>query len=536
VRANSFGALGAGTTFVNTNTTLILVGAVTNSITLASATLGAAVDFTMATNAEWLITGGTTNLLLSADPQTPTTSRQMLVDGRVRGSGTILIKNADNTTSPDTGNGVRFRATNSVSDYTGTIIVTNNAKTELLVVGAGPLSPVNSGKFQLYCGTYSGLNTVVADGSTGYPEFNVRNNGPADSIIGNDLELLGTAGVGVKNAVVINCLGSAANGAVSTLGNLKIGDTQELIGYKNTSGITNGVKFSSVTLRGGTSTFSPHSSDFGITSQAGTFLILNDVGESVAGSSLVMNGLDTLTLTGIGTYTGPTVVQQGKLLLNGINVGGGTITNNVGATLGGNGTNSALVQSDGTLAPGNTGSAGTFGASVGLILNGALAFDIGANNTVGAGVNDLVEVVGNLNLSGGAATVVVNPLVAAPQNATYRLIDYTTKTGTFSGDPPAPVARLHFQLDYSVANQVNMTVTGAPAVARWASTTDGTWDNAGQINWSTNGVASPNAQFQPTDTAVFDDLVTGAATNITLSQSVVPSLDDQQLDRELLYH
>src|SRR6185369_6748006 len=193
-------------------------------------------------------------------------------------------------------------------------------------------------KFQLYCGTYSGLNTLVSDPTTGYMEFNIRNNGPGDSIIGNDLELLGTVSPGTKNAVVINGLGNAPNGAVSTLGNLKIGDTQELIGYKAAAATTNGVKFSSVTLRGGTATFSPHSSDFGATTQAGTFFILNDVGESVGGSGLTMNGLDTLTLTGTGTYTGPTLVQQGKLFLNGLNTGGGPITNAAGTTLGGNGT------------------------------------------------------------------------------------------------------------------------------------------------------------------------------------------------------
>src|SRR6185295_13651817 len=150
---------------------------------------------------------------------------------------------------------------------------------------------------------------------------------------------LGTVTPGIANAVVINGLGNAPNGAVSTLGNLKIGDTQELIGYKAASTVTNGVKFSTVTLNGGTATFSPHSSQFGLATQAGTFFILNNVSELVAGSGIAMNGLDTLTLTGTGTYTGPTVVQQGKLLLNGLNTGGGVITNNSGTILGGNGTN-----------------------------------------------------------------------------------------------------------------------------------------------------------------------------------------------------
>ena len=471
----------------------------------------------MNTNSELVITTGTTNVMLAADPQQDpiATSHNIQVDGTLRGGGTILVRNADNITSPDGSQGVRFRGTGA-SDYTGTIIVTNNSKTELQVSGSGPFSPVGTGKFQLYCGQYDGNGALTAPGTGGYLEFNVRNNNTnGDTVIGTDLELLGNPGPGFFNAVVINSLGSAPNGSVATMGNLRIGDNQELIGYKAASSATNGVKFSSVTLTGGNATFSPHSSSFGVARQAGTFFILNNVTQSTP-SGITMNGLDTLTLTGTSSFSGGVSVQQGKVLLNGILNGSG-ITNN-GGTVGGNGTNNSAVQIFGNLAPGDVGKAGTFGASS-LFLSGPLLFDIGANTTVGGGVNDLVQVNGDISLGN---MMTVNPLTATPQAGTYRVINYTGNSGgsQFAGDPQ-PVGRVQFHLDYGTAHQVNLVVSGGPAVARWVSTGDGTWDQQGAQNWATNlSSTTPDTQFQLNDYPLFDDLVSGVQTNLTLNTTV----------------
>jgi fibronectin-binding autotransporter adhesin len=520
VRASATRGLGAGTAFVNTNATLILSASVTNFITLANATLATADgNQTLATNSELMMTPGTTNILRSGDPlQNTGTSRDFGVDARLRGGGLVLVQNADGTvSSPDGNQGVRFRNTNTVSDFTGTIIATNNSKVELLVSGPGPFSPINTGTLQLYCGGYSGGNSVTATVPGGYLEFNVRNNSTGNSLINNNVQLLGTGTPGA-NAVVINAIGSAPNGTASTLGNLSIGDTQELIGYRGAGATTQAVQFASVTLNGGTATFSPHSSSFGVANQAGTDFILNNITEGVAGSSLVMNGLGNLTLAGTSTYTGFTSVQQGKMWINGFNNGNSLLTNASGSTLGGNGTNSGAVEVDGTLAPGASGAAGTFGSG-NLTLNGALAFDVGTNNTIGGGVNDLVKVAGNLTLNNGTATVVVNPLVpSATQPGTYRLIDYTgTLTGTFSANP-AQVARFQFALDYGTAHQVNLNVTGGPVPVVWDSTSSSVWDfgPSGTGNWSNTVSFAPTDMFFQGDTVSLKD-IPGVQTNLVIS-------------------
>jgi autotransporter-associated beta strand protein len=70
--------------------------------------------------------------------------------------------------------------------------------------------------------------------------------------------------------------------------------------------------------------------------------------------SLVKTGAGTLTLTGTNTYTGLTTVSAGQLVVNGSSSGSAHTVGN-GATLGGSGTVGALVvQSGGTISPGNS--------------------------------------------------------------------------------------------------------------------------------------------------------------------------------------
>jgi autotransporter-associated beta strand protein len=70
--------------------------------------------------------------------------------------------------------------------------------------------------------------------------------------------------------------------------------------------------------------------------------------------SLVKTGAGTLTLSGTNTYTGLTTVSAGQLVVNGSSSGSAHTVGN-GATLGGSGTVGALVvQSGGTISPGNS--------------------------------------------------------------------------------------------------------------------------------------------------------------------------------------
>jgi autotransporter-associated beta strand protein len=75
---------------------------------------------------------------------------------------------------------------------------------------------------------------------------------------------------------------------------------------------------------------------------------------SSLGGSFTKFGAGTLTLTGTNTYTGPTSVTGGQLTVDGSSSSSAHTVGN-GATLGGSGTVGALVvQSGGTIAPGNS--------------------------------------------------------------------------------------------------------------------------------------------------------------------------------------
>ena len=87
--------------------------------------------------------------------------------------------------------------------------------------------------------------------------------------------------------------------------------------------------------------------------------------------NLVKTGAGTQTLTGVNTYTGPTAVDAGTLMVNapGSLAAAGNVTVAAGATLGGSGTVGGSVAVSGTLAP---------GASTGTLTAGDVTFEPGS--------------------------------------------------------------------------------------------------------------------------------------------------------------
>jgi len=257
----------------------------------------------------------------------------------------------------------------------------------------------------------------------------------------------------------------------------------------------------------------------------GTSLTLNN---TIGGAgSLLKAGGTTLTLTGgPDAYTGNTTVSNGTLVLNTALTGGGTLTTVTGTTLAGNGTNLGPVVVGGTLQPGSILGAGTFTCGPLTLGSGAsLTFDLGATSTVGGGVNDLVQVSGNLTASDNAITV--NLLQGGLQAGTYRLITYT---GTLSGsfNPTVSIAggasRFLFTLDTTTVGQVNLIVSGNTANLRWNALADNTWDIATTANWFNLGNSQADTFYQA-DTVLLDDTV-GVLTDIQIpaSVAVVPTV------------
>ena len=117
-------------------------------------------------------------------------------------------------------------------------------------------------------------------------------------------------------------------------------------------------------------------------------------------------GAGTLVLGGTNTYTGPTTVNAGTMLVNGSTAPASAITVASGATLGGNGTigGSASIAANGTLAPG--ASVGTLSVNGNLTLSGKLQIEVDKTLTQS---NDLITVNGALSNT-GSGTVTVNNL------------------------------------------------------------------------------------------------------------------------------
>jgi fibronectin-binding autotransporter adhesin len=203
----------------------------------------------------------------------------------------------------------------------------------------------------------------------------------------------------------------------------------------------------------------------------GTSGVANDTTSRVL--SIVKTGLGTQTLvasTGASptsyTYSGTTVVNGGKLQVDGFIERTASLTVNNGGTLGGSGTvaspGAVTVNSGGSIAPGSSPGTLTLNATGGLVLNSGSTLDLeldASNQAVGGGINDLIQLTGALTLD-GALNVASSPLSAG----TWRLINYTgSLTNNTLDIGTVPVASGFFAaIDTATAGQVNLVVAAVP--------------------------------------------------------------------------
>ncbi|EMF6668126.1 autotransporter outer membrane beta-barrel domain-containing protein [Serratia marcescens] len=114
---------------------------------------------------------------------------------------------------------------------------------------------------------------------------------------------------------------------------------------------------------------------------------------------LTKEGVGTLELTGTNTYAGPTLVNQGRLAVNGSVTSAVSVQN--GGTVGGSGTVGSLTaRQGGTVAPGN--SIGT------LNVAGNVSFEPGSRYAVEVGPNgqsDRIQSSGSATIGGGEVAV-----------------------------------------------------------------------------------------------------------------------------------
>lgn len=149
---------------------------------------------------------------------------------------------------------------------------------------------------------------------------------------------------------------------------------------------------------------------------------------------LTKKGPETLTLSGANSYSGPTVVEAGTLLIQGNQSSASGTVSVTGGVLGGIGTvgGDVTVGSGGTIAPGTT-----IGA---LLVTNA---DLTGGGTLAIGIDDtatpkcdLLDVGGDLKVSGATLSV---SFTGTPAEPSYTIANATAVIGTFTnvtGLPP----------------------------------------------------------------------------------------------------
>ena len=124
--------------------------------------------------------------------------------------------------------------------------------------------------------------------------------------------------------------------------------------------------------------------------------------------NLIKSGNASLTLTGANIYSGDTLVEAGRLLVNG-SIANSATTVSSGASVGGSGTFGSISLNGGTVAPGN--SIGTLTVAGNLDFSGGAVYQVEAD---AAGNSDRIDASGSALLTGGVVQVL-------PEAGDYRL-------------------------------------------------------------------------------------------------------------------
>ncbi|HET6407974.1 MAG TPA: autotransporter-associated beta strand repeat-containing protein, partial [Chthoniobacteraceae bacterium] len=390
---------------------------------------------------------------------------------------------------------------------------------------ANTTSPAN-GTFVINGGT-ANINADIIDASTtGDPGSRTT----TLTLAGGTLNMMGHA-IGTADAPITN-VNMPSVASTATLANLGGGGINGAGLIMNSGGLLILEGTNSYT---GTTTIGPGSTikvGKGLESGTlGTGDVVNDgtliidrtglitVSGAISGAgNLHKNGTGTVVLSGAGTYTGPTDINQGTLAVTGsitsavnVNSGGALSGSGNGTTTGKTG--NVTMAAGSSLRPGPTGAPGDAGKLTigGLVVNGGdFQFDLGV-------AGDLVSVLGTANFTGAST---FSPSAAAP-SGTYTVLTATTLTlGVAPTVVTPPDTRKTFAPDYTTPNAIKIVVTGNSKSLTWTGQVSSAWQagSAGPLNWNDGASAD---RFFNADAVAFGNGPVNR--NVAVSGTVAPA-------------
>jgi autotransporter-associated beta strand protein len=304
----------------------------------------------------------------------------------------------------------------------------------------------------------------------------------------------GTGTVQVNNGTLTLSGANTYTGNTVLSGGELIVDSAENLGTSGPLGVGGTITFSGGTL--GFSSVNTYDYSPRFDTSASQLYSFDTAGQNVtftnaltsSGGSLTKLGSGTLTLTGANTYSGTTTVSAGKLVIQG-SQGNGSITVANSTALGVN-------QGGQQITPASL--------TVGTSSSATLEFN-GVNNTATAAISTGPVSVGGpimINVNSGSFLV----------GSHYPLLSFT-------GPPPGVT------LGTLVGAGGNLTTNGSTIQLNvtslafvWSGLGSGNWDITTPNNWKVNGANQPWANG---GTALFDDTITTANTNVTVNFATI---------------
>jgi autotransporter-associated beta strand protein len=190
-------------------------------------------------------------------------------------------------------------------------------------------------------------------------------------------------------------------------------------------------------------------------------------------AALTKIGAGDLTLAAVNTHTGATIINAGRLLVNG-SITNSALTINAGGTLGGSGTVAGVMVAGGILAPGNSPGLLSTGSVTTSNPSSSFAFEIGGL-TPGT-QHDRISTTGSIGLDGSLVVTLTNSFVPAEGNVFPIWLNDSTDliSGTFAGLAEgatfaAPETGGSWKISYvangdggSTGNDISLTYSAVP--------------------------------------------------------------------------